>query len=122
MDIERFIAEIKAYKARTGKAHKAIAEDLGLELGYLHKILYKDKPLTLQVVEKAAPVLGLTVQDFLVVVAPAPGSDLDPFDQAFANSMGKLGPGLTPEMRAVLVEMAKAGQVKAAARRRAEKK
>lgn len=86
MDLDRFIDEIKSYKKRTGKIHKTIAEELGIELGYFHKVLYRDKPLTLQTVEKAAPVLGLTVQDFLIgagspgsspkqVTPPAPSSD-----------------------------------------------
>jgi transcriptional regulator with XRE-family HTH domain len=120
LDIDRFITEIRSYKERTGKSHKAIAEDLGIELGYFHKILYKDKPLTLNIVEKAAPVLGLTIHDFLPNPPAVDGGP--PRDEDFGNIMGILGKDLTPETRAAMIEMAKAAQVKGRARLEAEKK
>lgn len=62
--------------------------------------------------ELAAPYFGV---DLWEIDGPAG-------DAEFGNIMGILGANLTPETRAAMIEMAKAGQVKAAERRKAEKK
>ena len=111
LDIERFVVEVRSYKDRTGKAHKVIAGEFGIELGYLHKILYKDKPLTLQVVEKAAPVLGLTIHDF-ILSEPADTASAPSRDEPFGNIMGILGKNIPEDVKKNLISIAQSYQPK----------
>lgn len=96
-----------------------MAGDFGVSLPYLRNVLYKSKPLTIHLVEKAAPVLGLTVHDFILGEATGQG-DSAPRDEEFGNIMGVLGKNLTPEMRAVMIDMARAAQARGFERLKAE--
>ena len=112
MDITRFCLEVDRYQERTNQTQEETAQAMGVSLPYLRNVLYKSKPLTLNLVEKAAPVLGLTVQDFLQgVTPPPPGTDpATPFDPSFASIMGFLGPNMTDEMKKYLIGIARAQQ------------
>jgi transcriptional regulator with XRE-family HTH domain len=121
MDISRFCLEIEGFQDRTGKTQEEAAKAFGVSLAYLRNVLYKSKPLTIHLVEKVAPVLGLTVHDFILGESTnQPGEPAR--DEAFGNIMGILGKNLTPESRAAMIEMAKAAQVKGRERLEAEKK
>ena len=111
---------MERFQERTGKTQEEVAAVFGVSLPYLRNVLYRSKPLTINLVEKAAPVLGLTVHDF--ITGSARPDDPTPRDEEFGNIMGILGKNLTPESRAAMIEMAKAAQVKGRERAEAEKK
>lgn len=120
MNISRFCLEVDEYQGRTNKTHEEVAGDFGVSLPYLRNVLYKSKPLTIHLVEKAAPVLGLTVHDFILGESVGQGESA-PRDEEFGNIMGVLGKNLTAEMRAVMIDMARAAQAKGRERESAEK-
>lgn len=109
MNLDLFIEKSRDWKAGKKKTQADLAEAMGISLPYLRKVFYRVKPLTLQMVEKAAPVLGLAVHDF-ILGEPVLPIDGPPRDEEFGNIMGVLGKNLTPEMRAVMIEMARAAQ------------
>lgn len=114
LNVERFIAEVRAYKDRTKKTHQVISDEIGIELGYLQKILYRDKPLTYQVVEKAAPLFGRLVRDFIIEDTKANDKAAEseqPRDEDFGNIMAIIGPNLTPAFKEHLKALAVAAQV-----------
>ena len=105
---------------KTGKTKKNFGELAGLADGSI-KQYYSGKQIPgRELALKFAEILDCQISDLLG--EPSGERPVNPEAEAFGNIMGILGKNLTPEMRAVMIEMAKAGQVKAAARRRAEKK
>lgn len=121
MNLDLFIEKSKAWQEATGKTQADLADAMGLSVAYLRKVFYRVKPLTIQMVEKAAPVLGLTVHDFILGEPSAQVGD-SPRDEPFGNIMGILGKNLTEAQKAAMIEMAKAGQVVGREREAAEKK
>lgn len=114
MNHDLFIEEAKKWEERENKGHVDLAGAIDISLAYLHKLLYKIKPLTLQVVEKAAPVFGRSVRDFLTENTPDEAGVIRPQlprDEAFGNIMAIIGPNLTDEFKERLKQLALAAQV-----------
>lgn len=110
MDISRFCLEVDGFQQRTKKTQEEVAKAIGVSLPYLRNVLYRSKPLTIHLVEKAAPILGLTVHDFIISGSPLPGAP--PRDEGFANIMGFLGPNIPEDVKKHLIALAQTYQPK----------
>lgn len=113
MDISRFCLEVEGFQRRTGKTQDEVATAFGVSLPYLRNVLYRSKPLTIHLVEKAAPILGLTVHDFILGESSAQ-ADASPRDESFGNVMALLGPRIPADVKKNLISIAQSYQPKGA--------